>query len=178
MKSQRHWLLQWLLHPGLTLVCRVVLGLVFMVAALPKLADPPGFAKAIWAYGLFPSWSLNPLALGLPWLELFCGLGLCLGLWLRAATTWVAALLLAFSLALAINLVRHHPVDCGCFGATAPMSEAERLVDMRWSLLRDLGLLLLAAQVLAASGNPTRRNGQNGYKNYREAVDSGDAAES
>jgi hypothetical protein len=46
-------------------------------------------------------------------------------------------------------------VDCGCFGATAPKTAAERLVDMRWTLLRDLGLLLLAAQVLAASGKPT-----------------------
>jgi uncharacterized membrane protein YphA (DoxX/SURF4 family) len=143
---------QWLLHPRLTLACRTALGLVFIGAALPKIADPPGFAKAIWAYELFPPWSLNPLALGLPWLELLCGLMLCLGLWLRAATAWVAALLLGFCLALAINLVRHHPVDCGCFGATAPKPQAERLVDMRWSLLRDLGLLLLAAQILWASG--------------------------
>ena len=150
--AQQHWLRHWLLHPRLTLACRIVLGLVFIGAALPKLADPPGFAKALWAYELFPSWSLNPLALGLPWLELICGLALCLGLWLRAATTWVAALLLAFCLALAINLVRHHPVDCGCFGGAAPKTAAERLVDMRWSLLRDLGLLLLATQVLAGSG--------------------------
>lgn len=150
--AQQHWLRQWLRHPRLTLACRIVLGLIFIGAALPKLADPPGFAKALWAYELFPSWSLNPLALGLPWLELICGLALCLGLWLRAATTWVAALLLAFCLALAINLVRHHPVDCGCFGGAAPKTAAERLVDMRWSLLRDLGLLLLATQVLAGSG--------------------------
>jgi uncharacterized membrane protein YphA (DoxX/SURF4 family) len=143
---------QWLLHPRLTLACRIVLGLVFIGAALPKIADPPGFAKAIWAYELFPSWSLNPLALGLPWLELLCGLALCLGLWLRAATTWIAALLLGFSLALAINLVRHHPVDCGCFGAAPPKPQAERLVDMRWALLRDLALLLLTAQVFLATG--------------------------
>jgi hypothetical protein len=87
------------------------------------------------------------LALLLPWLELFCGLALCLGRWIRAATLWISALLLSFSLALAINLARHHPVDCGCFGSAAPRSEPERLVDMRWALLRDVGLLLLAAQV-------------------------------
>lgn len=144
----------WLRHPRLGLACRIVLGLVFIGAALPKIADPPGFAKAIWAYELFPAWSLKPLALALPWLELCCGLALCLGLWLRAAATWVAALLLGFCLALAINLARHHPVDCGCFGGAAPKTGAERLTDMRWSLLRDLGLLLLVAQVLAASVQP------------------------
>ena len=136
-----------LLHPKLTLAARILLGLVFIAAALPKIADPPGFAKAIWAYALFPSWALNPLALLLPWLELFCGLALCLGRWIRAATLWISALLLSFCLALAINLARHHSIDCGCFGSVAPKSEAERLADMRWALLRDVGLLLLAAQV-------------------------------
>jgi putative oxidoreductase len=156
------------LHPKTTLVARILLGLVFIAAALPKVADPPGFAKAIWAYALFPSWSLNPLALLLPWLELACGLALCLGRWLRAATLWCAALLLSFSVAIGINLARHHPTDCGCFGAAPHQSEAERLVDMRWALLRDVGLLLLAAQVAwtaprkrarqAGSGQPEGTN--------------------
>jgi uncharacterized membrane protein YphA (DoxX/SURF4 family) len=138
----------WLRHPRVTLLARIILGLVFIGAALPKLADPPAFAKAIWAYELFPAWSLNPLALLLPWLELLCGLALCLGFWVRAAALWLGALLLAFLLALTINLARRHPVDCGCFGASAPKTEAERLADMRWSMLRDGGLLLLVVQIL------------------------------
>lgn len=129
----------------------MVLGLVFIAAALPKLTDPPGFAKSIWAYDLFPAWSLPPLALVLPWLELLCGLALCLGLWIRAAAAWVAVLLLSFALALAINLARRHPVDCGCFGASESRTEAEQLIDMRWLVLRDVGLLLLVLQVLLAS---------------------------
>jgi putative oxidoreductase len=142
---------QWLLHPKLSLAARIVLGLVFITAAVAKIEDPPGFAKAIWAYALFPAWSLNPLALVLPWLELFCGLALCLGFWLRAASLWTGALLLSFCLAITINLARHHPVDCGCFGGATPRTEAEHLNDMRWSLLRDVGLLLLVAQVLGAT---------------------------
>ncbi len=142
----------WLRHPPLTLASRLLLGLVFVAAALPKLADPPGFAKAIWAYALFPAWSLAPLALVLPWLELACGVALCLGLWVRAAALWLGALLLAFCLALGLNLARRHPVDCGCFGNAAPKTEAQRLVDMRWALLRDAGLLLLVAQLLAGTG--------------------------
>ena len=140
-----------LLHPKLTLAARIALGLTFIAAALTKIVDPPDFAKAIWAYSLFPPWSLHPLALILPWQELFCGLALCVGLWIGAAALWIAALLLSFSLALAINLARHHPVNCGCFGATKHQTEAERITDMRWSLLRDAGLLLLALQVLLAS---------------------------
>ena len=143
---------RWLLHPWLTVRAQIALGLVFVIAALAKIADPPGFAKFIWMYQLAPAWSLHPTALVLPWLELLCGLALCLGLWTRAAASWIAALLLAFIVALAINLARHHPVDCGCFGTTTvTKTEAERLEDMQWTILRDLGMLLLAAQVLVAS---------------------------
>ena len=65
--------------------------------------------------------------------------------------------LLVFAGALSSNLARHHPVDCGCFRTQAGARSAdERLADMRWAILRDLGLLALAAQVLAAA---PRRDG-------------------
>lgn len=147
---------QALRNRWLTLAVRILLGLVFIAAALPKIGDPPAYAKAIWAYQLVPGRLLNPMALALPWLELVCGLALVLGVWIRAAGVWIAALLLSFTLALSVNLGRRHPVDCGCFGATAPRTEAERLVDMRWSVLRDAGLLLLCAQLLLASSVPRK----------------------
>jgi uncharacterized membrane protein YphA (DoxX/SURF4 family) len=143
---------RFLLHPWLTVRVQMVLGAVFIAAAAPKIADPPAFAKAIWAYRIFPAWSVHPAALVLPWLEMICGVALALGLKVRAATTWVALLLAAFILSLSVDLARGLPVDCGCFGAgEAPRSEAQRLASMRWDLLRDAGLLLLAAQALAAS---------------------------
>ena len=143
--------LKFLTHPWLTVRAQIALGAVFVAAAVPKLADPPGFAKAIWNYQLFPGFVLHPAALVLPWLELLCGLALCLGLWTRAAATWITLLLLVFIAALSINLARHHPVDCGCFATQGPArSETERMAELRWALVRDLGLLALAAQVLAA----------------------------
>jgi uncharacterized membrane protein YphA (DoxX/SURF4 family) len=149
----------WLLHPWLTVRTSFALGLVFVLAALPKIADPPSFAKAIWFYQLAPAWSLHPAALVLPWLELACGLALCLGIWTRAAAGWIATLLVVFMLALAINLARQHPVDCGCFGTTTTVqTDAERLADMRWLILRDLGLLLLAVQVLLAGRGDSRKH--------------------
>jgi len=132
----------------LALRAQILLGLLFILAAWPKLMDPPGFAKALWAYELFPAWSLSPLALGLPWLESLCGLLLVLGVWVRTAAAWILLLLVGFILALSINLARHHPVDCGCFSLTQTSSQAERLRDMKLSILRDLGLLVLAILVV------------------------------
>jgi len=147
----------WFRHPWLTVRTQIALGLVFVLAAFAKIADPPGFAKSIWLYQLVPAWSVHPAALVLPWLELLCGLALCLGLWTRAAAGWIAALLLAFIAALSINLARHHPVDCGCFGEDATAkTEQERLTDMKWTIARDLGLLLLALQILRSVRSPAR----------------------
>ncbi len=141
-----------LLHPWLTVRAQIALGAVFVAAAWPKLADPPGFAEAIWNYRLAPAWLVHPAALVLPWLELLCGLALILGLWARAAAAWAGTLLLVFVAALSINLARGHPVDCGCFHTqAAPRPAPERLAGMRWDIARDLGLLLLAAQILAAA---------------------------
>ena len=71
---------------------------------------------------------------------------------------WAGTLLVVFLAALSINLARGHPVDCGCFHTqAAPRPAPERLADMRWAILRDLGLLALAAQILAAEA-VRRRN--------------------
>lgn len=143
---------KWLLSPWLTVRFQILLGMVFVVAALPKIADPPGFARMVYAYKLFPDGSLFLIAIFLPWLELLAGALLTLGLWVRATTAWLAVLLLGFVMALSINLARRHPVDCGCFGThTQTKTQQERLNDMGWILLRDLGLLLVAAQILVAS---------------------------
>jgi hypothetical protein len=124
---------------------------VFVVAALPKIADPPAFAHMIYNYRLLPGGLVNVLALILPWVELFAGLALILGVWKKEAAVVAAVLLLVFMVAIGINLARGHAVDCGCFDVrSAGKSREELSAEMRWVLLRDVGLLLLAAQVLAA----------------------------
>ena len=138
-------------RPWTLRVCAWILGATFLAAALPKIADPPGFAEAIHAYRLVPDGALAPLALVLPWLELGCALALITG-WARRSAALIACLLLGvFMAALAINLAHGNPVDCGCFGAaTAVRTVPERLRAMRLDLLRDAALMLLALLVLAA----------------------------
>ncbi|HJW09416.1 MAG TPA: MauE/DoxX family redox-associated membrane protein [Holophagaceae bacterium] len=146
--------------PWLGLGARLLLGGLFILAALPKLADPPGFAKAVWNYNLVPAGLLSATALTLPWLELLCGLALVAGRWVRPAAAWVAILLLGFMAALGINLVRNHPVDCGCFATSgAGRPAAERLRDMKLDLARDAGILALALLALGSDerSKPDRR---------------------
>ena len=54
------------------LTSRVLLGVVFIVAAGPKIADPPAFAHMIANYRLFPAALVHAAALVLP-VEMFRG---------------------------------------------------------------------------------------------------------
>ena len=139
--------MKWLAHPWLSVRVDITLGLLFIIASIPKIVDPPSFAHMIYNYKIVP-WSLiNPMALIMPWVELLCGLALVLGIWKGPARTIIAGMLLVFIVAISINLLRGNPIDCGCFNvADAGKTTEERFADMRWDILRDLGMLLLVAQ--------------------------------
>jgi uncharacterized membrane protein YphA (DoxX/SURF4 family) len=147
-----------LLSPWLTVRLQFVLAAFFVVAGIAKVADPPGFAHEIHNYGLVPGFAVNAMALILPWLEIVVGVSLFLGVWRRTATRILAVLLVIFIAALSINLARKKPVDCGCFGTSVvPKTTEQRLYDMKLAIARDVGLLLIAAQILAAEREQLRR---------------------
>ncbi|HJV91801.1 MAG TPA: MauE/DoxX family redox-associated membrane protein [Holophagaceae bacterium] len=129
-------------------ICALALGLVMLAAAWPKLLDPPGFAQTLYHYRLLPEGLRHPLALVLPWLELWIGLALLSGRAMSAAARWTFVLMLAFAAAIAINLGRGNPIDCGCFGVGPARSAAEKLTAMRWEILRDLAFAALAFPLL------------------------------
>ncbi|HEX5854377.1 MAG TPA: MauE/DoxX family redox-associated membrane protein [Thermoanaerobaculia bacterium] len=142
----------WFTHPWLTIRVQIALGAIFVVAALPKIADPPSFAHMIYNYRLIPGPLVNALALVMPWVEILVGLALILGVWRREAAIVAGLLVVVFLAAIGWNLARGHAVDCGCFDLhAAGKSREEQLADMRWVLLRDVGILLMVFQVLAAS---------------------------
>jgi putative oxidoreductase len=137
-----------LTHPWLTVRVQIALGAIFVVAALPKIADPPSFAHMIYNYRVLPASLVNISALVMPWLELLAGLALILGVWTRAARTIIAGMLVVFIVAIAFNLLRDNAIDCGCFDVSAAgKTHDERLQDMRLVILRDIGMLLMVAQL-------------------------------
>jgi putative oxidoreductase len=137
-----------LAHPWLTLRVQIALGLIFIVAAIPKIQDPPSFAHMIYNYRILPAGLINISAMVMPWLEILAGLLLVLGIWVRPARNVVAALLVVFMIAISINLLRGNAVDCGCFNvADANKTWDERIRDMWMVILRDTGMLLMVAQL-------------------------------
>jgi uncharacterized membrane protein YphA (DoxX/SURF4 family) len=137
-----------LTHPWLTVRVQIALGAIFVIAALPKLTDPPSFAHMIYNYRIVPGGVINISALIMPWLEVLCGLALILGIWTRPARDLVALMLVIFIVAISINLFRGNAIDCGCFNvADAGKTYEQRITDMKLDIVRDLGMLLLVAQL-------------------------------
>jgi putative oxidoreductase len=137
-----------LAHPWLTIRVQIALGAVFIIAALPKIADPPSFAHMIYNYRLVPSPLINISALVMPWVELLAGLALILSVWKAAARTVVAIMLAVFIVAISINLFRDNAIDCGCFNvADRGKTHEQRIFDMKVDVFRDFGMLLMVGQL-------------------------------
>jgi len=133
----------------LTVRVQIALGVFFVVAALPKVGDPPAFAHMVYNYRILPGPLVNLLALVLPWFELLSGVALVLGIWRRTAAAWVGVLLLVFIAGISFNLARGNAIDCGCFDPkSSGKSVDERVLDMKMVVLRDVGMLLMVAQIL------------------------------
>jgi len=149
-----------LTHPWLTIRVQIFLGLIFVVASLPKIADPPSFAHMVYNYRILPGALINISAIVMPWMELFSGLALILGVWTRPARWIISLLLLTFMVAITINLARNNAIDCGCFDLSAAgRTHEERIQDMWLVILRDTGMLVMCAQLWWA-GKTSRRVAQ------------------
>lgn len=123
------------------LAARIVVGLVFLLYGLDKIAHPDDFARAIANYRLLPEALVNLVAVTLPWVECVCGLLLLAGQWVRSAALVSAFLLGVFVVAVSITLARGLDIACGCLDADAGRKVGFKL------LVEDL-LLLGAAAVL------------------------------
>lgn len=85
---------------------------------MEKIIDPAAFAQTIDNYRLFPAFSIGPLAIVLPWLEMITALAVLIGgPWKRPAALILAVLLISFMLAVGFNLARGLDFQCGCFGS-------------------------------------------------------------
>jgi putative oxidoreductase len=139
---------RYLTHPWLTIRVQLALGAIFVIAAIPKIADPPSFAHMIYNYRLVPASLINLSALVMPWVELLAGLALILGVWKAAARNVTGILLAIFIIAISINLIRDNAIDCGCFNvADRGKTHEQRIFDMKVDVARDLGMLLMVAQL-------------------------------
>ncbi len=137
-----------------TPVARYGLAGVWAYAAVTKLGDPDAAVRAVRAYQLVPAALVEPLAWGLPFVELTLALLLVTGVASRAAA-WASLVLLAvFVAGIASVWARGLRIECGCFGEGG--SADVDGVDYALEILRDLGFAALAIAVAVGPSDSLR----------------------
>jgi len=126
-----------------------VLAGIFIYAGVLKAIDPVQFASDIDNYKILP-WPVSvALAFYLPWLEIFCALGLVFRVLYRGALSILMVLIVTFTLATIAARIRGLDITCGCFGH----------ISQHWSLTSHLAtnLAILAALLALGISNRLRK---------------------
>jgi uncharacterized membrane protein YphA (DoxX/SURF4 family) len=131
---------------------RIILGVVFVFAGVEKTADPGTFAASISGYQIVEGSAALVMGTLLPWLELLCGLGLLLGLYLRGSSLLTLVMLFGFTLAVLSALWRGLDISCGCY-AWGPMAARVGW----WKVGENTVLTLMCLLVFCQSGSGNRR---------------------
>jgi len=105
--------------PLLGLAVRLAAAAIWLVAGAAKLSDLNHFEAQVAGYKLLPHTFDAPFAYTLPFIELFLGVYLVLGLLVRPAALLGCVLIVVFVAAQGQAWARGLSLDCGCFGSLA-----------------------------------------------------------
>ena len=130
-------------QPWITLLFRLVLGGVLLVAGALKVTDPYASATSVRAYQILPVHIANFLGFVLPFAEVALGIFLVAGIWVRWVAVLGTALMVVFVIAIAQAWIRGISLDCGCFGKGG-LRDTQELPVLSYTLeiTRDIFLAL------------------------------------
>lgn len=128
-------------QPWLTLLARLILGGVLIVAGALKIGNLQKSAMSVRAYEMLPIWLANFFGYALPWAEIGIGALLILGVAVRIMGALGALIMLGFIIAIAQAWARGLSIDCGCFGGGGTIDPED--TKYLSTILRDIGFLAL-----------------------------------
>ena len=120
---------------------RLYIGVLFIYASIHKIEGPANFAETIASFEVLPHWSINGVAVVLPWVEFWGGVCLLLGIFVRSNALVLGMLLIAFSVAALLNVLRGSNISCGCF-----LQDAGHAIT-GWTVARDVVWLVMTAAI-------------------------------
>ncbi len=122
----------------LSLLVRLVVGIMFIYASYDKILDPAQFARVIYNFHILPGELVNLSAIIMPWVEFVCGVTLIFGIYKKGSVLILNTLLVIFMVAIIVNIIRGVDLECGCFTVSS------KAKSNAYSLLfRDIGYFIL-----------------------------------
>lgn len=128
-------------------VLQIVLALTLLAAGVLKIVDPRAFAVSVARVGV-PPWSVGPLAILLPWLEVTVAVAL-----LATRRYRDAAECLALGMLLVFTATLWRTDSCGCFGGSVSWMSHPAV-----GVVRNLVLIAIAAWLVVRRRKATSRS--------------------
>ncbi len=124
------------------IVSKVIVGLVFVISGIIKISNPHEFVEAVNNFKMLPPVTVNLFVIIIPWMEFASGLLLMFNIFPKETVTIITGLLIIFTIAIVVAMIRSLTFSCGCFGNIFPQ-------DVGFlKILENLILLGLAINIL------------------------------
>lgn len=140
-----------MLDPLLLKLLSICFALLFLLAAVHKLTSFHSFRATLSAYELLPEASVAPAGLAVATFELVLGIAWLLAYQINVVAIASAALLVAYTTAIAVNLLRGRVhIDCGCGMARSAGGDSQ----LSWGLVIRNAILISAALAATLPATP------------------------
>jgi len=110
----------------------MILGVMLIYASFDKILDPSKFARAIANYQMIPFSLTNLPAIILPWIEVYVGICLILGIFIDGAVLLTMGMMIFFIVALSQATIRGLDIECGCFKGASKVGIRRIVEDIIW----------------------------------------------
>jgi uncharacterized membrane protein YphA (DoxX/SURF4 family) len=130
----------------ISLAARLLLGAMWLVYSVPKLAQPSQNVADVRDFRILPSGLVTPFAYAQPYVELAFGLLLIIGLGTRLVALLSAILLVVYIAGIISLGARGISINCGCGGIGGQVAEGQTRYTL--DVLRDIVFLLPALWLL------------------------------
>jgi len=128
------------------LVCRLGVGITFIISGAGKLPEGSAFVAEVEKYRLLPDALAQAYGSALPWVEIVVGSLLILGLFSRFTAGIGFLIALSLVIANSVVLYRGLNLECGCFGSLAQF-------QTRDAIIIDSVILIMAFLILIRNVN-------------------------
>jgi len=136
----------------ITLACRLILGVVLLVAGLLKLPDLEASVLSVRLYQILPFGWTPTVGYALPILEVAFGVLLVAGVFTRWSAVVGSLMMLAYIIAISSVWARGISIDCGCFSAGKTVDPTQTQYPLE--VARDIGLLALGVWTVIRPKSP------------------------
>ena len=134
---------------------RVLTGVFFCYSGITKIIDLPTFHNAVINFQLVDGQAADWITFLVPVAETLLGITLMLNIMTLGSSALLAAMMGAFTLAIAIAWSRGLNISCGCFGKLS-----EGTVNYPLKIASNIGIIALLAILFGSSLRPSGRSRQ------------------